>query len=146
VKPWLVGELNPYGDHPDMALYPLPRNASGGRLARIIGLSRSEYLRAFERMNLCAGRWSAKAAAKAAQDMFAKSFSAPVILLGAKVADAFRRAELLPANAQPFSTQYAWGRTLLLLPHPSGRNLIWNEPERVKLARFLVLDLIDRSK
>ena len=37
-RPILVGMNNPYGADPAMALYPLPERASGGRLARILGL------------------------------------------------------------------------------------------------------------
>jgi hypothetical protein len=60
----LVGESNPYGADPRYALYPLPPQASGGRLARILGLSARQYLRAFpHRVNLLTtARWAAPAA------------------------------------------------------------------------------------
>ena len=39
-RTWLVGEQNPYGADPNFALYPLPENAAGARLARFLGLQK----------------------------------------------------------------------------------------------------------
>ena len=53
----LVGEVNPYGADPRMALYHLPRGASGDRLREILGLDDATYIRRLSRVNLCTGRW-----------------------------------------------------------------------------------------
>lgn len=129
----LVGEANPYGGDPRMALYPLPENASGGRLARILGLSATEYLRAFRRVNLCPTDWSLKEARRRADEL--RLAGGALVLCGAKVSGAFgypfepfavRAAEHVLA-AQPFL--YA------ILPHPSGLSRSWNDPDAPKRAR-----------
>ena len=64
---WLVGEHNPYGADPEFALYPLPANATGGRLQRLIlGVSMTDYMRHYERVNLCTDKFSVTAARQAA--------------------------------------------------------------------------------
>ena len=68
----LVGESNPHSADPCHALYPLPPNAAGGRLARVLGLPPREYLSAFpDRRNLLPqkAKWSAPLARRAADDV-----------------------------------------------------------------------------
>lgn len=139
-RPWLIGELNPFGGDPDMALYPLPENSSGGRLARTLGLSRTDYLRAFERRNLCTEKWRLSLARCAAGQFLAEANGAPIVLLGAKVCAAF---------AVPFApfTGYVDERApahplVVVLPHPSGLNRMWNQPGAQDRARALVLPLL----
>jgi hypothetical protein len=163
-KPLLVGELNPYGVEPAMALYPLPERASGGRLAAILGLSRTAYLRSFDRVNLCVGRWWLALARDRASDILwdrlggvrDRVWPAPLevpgtpfagarwkdrpddrrwlILLGAKVSKAFGRPYL------PFTKDELC--RIVVLPHPSGLNRAWNMPGAADAARRLVADLI----
>ena len=131
MKPLLVGEANPYGADPDYALYSLPEHASGGRLARILGLSRTEYLRRFDRQNLCPMEWSLQTARENAERIRGSSRAA-VVLLGAKVTRAFGLAYV------PFTTV---GARFFILPHPSGLSRGWNAPEAVQRARDLVKHL-----
>lgn len=149
---WLIGEDNPYGDDPFFALYPLPTNASGGRLARILGLTNNEYMALFERRNLCAKKWSMKEARKTAAAIYHESKGAPIVLLGKKVATAF------DVGDEPlFEVAKPWARgaltffvsqhrpRILLLPHPSGRNRVWNESgardrARIGLSRLRLPD------
>ena len=133
----LVGEDNPYGSDPAYALYPLPEHASGGRLQRILGLTRSAYLRDHERVNLCDGRWALRAATARAQQLHAsRQDGTGVVLLGTRVALAFRRAaaytddEFAPFTLARYET--VW---YLTLPHPSGRNRAWNASDAVLRAR-----------
>jgi hypothetical protein len=130
---WLVGEHNPYGIDPSFALYPLPEHASGGRLARCLGMSATEYLAAFARRNLLAdAEWSAPAAREAAELLVRQEHPAGLVLLGVRVACAFGvpRApyEVLGAVFVDGSVE----RTCLVpstqIPHPSGRNRAWNDP------------------
>ncbi len=148
-RPWLIGESNPYGADPEMALYPDPPNSAGGRLCRaILGLTEAQYLRSFERRNLLSGSgaWSVYQAREAARRMMADIPSGTsVVLLGAKVWKAFMDAahaeDRLKARGErghpvlslfePFATHLGW----TYLPHPSGRCLLWNEPGAIERAR-----------
>lgn len=124
MKPLLVGEQNPYGADPKFALYPLPENSAGGRLChRVMGLSRREYLTRFDRVNLCAGKWSMKEARDRVAEIYERR--GWVVLFGAKVCRAFDFSFL------PFTTR---GRHVIL-PHPSGLCRAWNEPGAYERAR-----------
>lgn len=124
-KPLLVGELNPFGADPYYALYPLPSGSSGGRLARLLGLSMTAYLRRFDRANLCTGSWSAPAARAAAAEL--RRREGKIVLLGAKVRGAFG------LDLEPFSVQDRF----VVIPHPSGLNRAWGEPgARDRLRRL----------
>lgn len=129
-KPVIVGELNPYGGSDKFALYPSPDGCSGHRLCcLILGMSRRSYLESFERANLCSGKWSVPAARKRAQELVDNHQR--LILCGSKVSAAFGVPFL------PFVRRSTW----LVLPHPSGRNLLWNEPRIFEKARAAVMSL-----
>jgi len=138
----LVGESNPYSTDPRHALYPLPLNAAGGRLARVLGLSPREYLRAFpDRRNLLTGsaKWSAPTARRGADNVLrAAPVGAVLVLLGAKVTAAFgveyRPALFLPRMAH-VGTNVPRRRVVLVLPHPSGRCREWNDPQTAERVR-----------
>ena len=142
MKPLLVGELNPYGADPRAALWPAPVNSSGWRLCtKILGMTPRTYLRNFDRMNLCAGTWSKVTAKTAALDIMAHR-EGPLVLLGAKVCDAFGVAY------QPFSVQLNLldpRNEILVLPHPSGRCFAWNDPEANLRAQKVIQKLLDQS-
>lgn len=128
--------MNPYGADPEFALYPLPEHASGGRLARIMGLDRGEYLRHFDRVNLCVGKWSLPLAREAALRIAeSRSTFDHVVLCGSKVCAAFGEV------FAPFTWRHARKPSglgnfpVVVLPHPSGLNRIWNDPESVRRAR-----------
>lgn len=127
----LVGESNPYSDDPDFALYPRPRGSAGWRLCTaILGMTTSDYLRTFERVDLVSGRWRiAEARATAAQLTHRRR-----VLLGAKVA----AAHGLPFT--PFSRVEIRGHVWLVWPHPSGRCRLWT-PAAVGLARLQMAEL-----
>lgn len=150
-KPWLIGESNPYqapGADPEhrFDLYPLPPNASGGRLCRLVlGMEQTTYLRAFVRRDLLEGKWSVPKARVAASALWRESGAAPLVLLGAKVCEAFG----LPY--QPFTAvsraamellPHRGLRTIVVIPHPSGLNRAWHEPGAYQRARNLVLPLL----
>lgn len=147
MKPLLVGESNPYGSDPVFALYPLPEGASGARLAGILGLTRGAYLRSFERINLLTGdRWSIPWAVEVASRLHReRDIRQPFVLLGRRVAEAFRLAGRAPRRTKFIEAgddPSRW-RTVVLLPHPSGRCRVWSDrPEAVGQARALVLALL----
>lgn len=112
MRPLLVGESNPYGANPRFALYPMPERSAGGRLCRLVlGMRMAEYLRSYDRANLCAGKWAA-AASRAEAARLATSRTAPIVLLGANPS----------ANAA-------------VLPHPSGLCRLWSEQGAFERAR-----------
>jgi hypothetical protein len=138
MKPLLVGEANPYGADPRYALYPYPERASGDRLCRLVmGLEPREYLRRFDRVNLCPQRWSAPKARENAGEIMAGEHQ-KIVLLGSKVAGAFG-LEYKPFTVtfpkNPEFKDMALARSLTILPHPSGLCRIWNEPGAFDKAR-----------
>ncbi len=131
-RPLIVGELNPFGGDESFALYPLPPECSGGRLQRFLGLSMTQYLRLFDRANLCRGRWSLPAARSRAGELLAQDRPA-YVLCGSKVCAAFG----LPFSF--FSVDRSRGFVAAILPHPSGLNRIWNEAASPQRARDTVI-------
>ena len=133
MRPLLVGELNPYGGDPRRALYPLPKNSAGGRLCRkVLGLGPVEYLRRFDRRNLCVGSWTNRAARAAASEIAANlKPDSKLVLLGAKVCAAFGW------RYEPFDLRLVGADLvpLVILPHPSGRCRTWNDPDSYHRAR-----------
>jgi hypothetical protein len=130
-KPLLVGEDNPYGSDPRYALYPAPKRSAGWRLCHLVlGLSVTQYVRGFDRVNLCARKWSTREAGESAQRILRGPRDRAVILLGAKVTEAHGYAY------QPFAALGGGDfPRLICLPHPSGRSRAWNDPGAFARAR-----------
>ena len=133
----LVGEYNPHSRADAHALLPTPKGATGDRLRRIIGVSTSQYMRAFDRTNLLmTPRWDGKLARQVADGLT----HTRRILLGARVAAA-HGLKFLPFHrflvVYPFKQYRA-----LILPHPSGLCRIWNERGAAKAARDAVARFI----
>ncbi len=149
MRPLLIGQAPGPNTDPDMPLYPVPSRCAGGRLASYMGLSRGEYLKTFERINLLPyypGKVKrddkfpmlpAKLAAAAVRPLLA---GRTVVLVGRNVANAFvldpslqfhrwyncvaRQRPCLIAK-DPFMMRTA------IIPHPSGRNHWYNDPENL---------------
>jgi len=112
LKPVIVGSDNPHSPDPSRALEVDNPRSAGGRLMALSGLSRDQYLRSFRRVN-----------AIDKPELPPQSFC---LVLGR---DAWRMLGLPLPNHQPmFSTVQKDECTFLLLPHPSGRNLLLNDP------------------
>ena len=143
----LVGESNPYGSDSTYALWPQPPNSAGARLSDILGLGMTNYLRYFDRVNLLRGdRWST-AQARIEADRIRESRLGDLVLLGRKVAAAFGLDFTSPAPGESGRLFFRAfprgdGGRVLVLPHPSGRNLLWNLPENRALGRRMLRDLI----
>jgi hypothetical protein len=142
VKPLLVGEDNPYGKDPRYALYPLPENSAGGRLcSRIMQLSIKEYIKSFDRVNLCGEKWSLPEARDRALDLLIAQGEKRhdcFVLFGAKVSKAFN-LKFEPFTVTTFN--YSQDRTVsvAILPHPSGLNRMWEVPGNIERAREILL-------
>lgn len=137
----LIGEDNPHSADPRHALFPYPANCAGERLQNLVmGVGVADYLRDYERVNLCAGRWSAPEARDRAEELLDSERSV-LVLLGAKVARAFGWPH------EPFATYWVSRDHLdrpacrvVLLPHPSGRCRIWNSPDAFARAQSILRD------
>jgi hypothetical protein len=143
----LVGEINPYGSNPRLALYHLPRGAAGDRLRRIFGLSDRAYVRNFDRINLCEGEWSSTLAARRAREIVEDGRWGVVVLLGRRVQDAFAgppffETTRLAVGRSPGSSSGPGSPLLVSLPHPSGRCRLWNDPSSVMRARQILRDAV----
>jgi hypothetical protein len=140
----LVGELNPYGAEARYALYHEPRQAAGFRLQhKILGVNARHTYLPMWRTNLCAGSWQSDEAAKRASTLTGPG--APwkvVVMLGVKVVKAFSgisvigKLEMFSSVTVEVSSKPVM--TFVALPHPSGRNTIWNGKGAVQLARRLL--------
>lgn len=142
VRVLLVGEANPYSAKPEAALFPHPRNSAGARLCYdILGFERAaEYLRAFDRCDLCGTVWRLPDARKRAAELAAGD--RPLVLLGAKVCQAFGVAfDPFTRTTLPWLERGRRGLVAVILPHPSGRCRIWGQPDAAARARALVQQL-----
>lgn len=140
MKPLIVGEANPYQSDAESAMYfamhPDPPHASGGRLCfTIMQLEERQYLRLFDRTDLCFPRWSLPKARERAKQLLAERSSSDVIVLcGRKVAEAFG-----VGGEPPFTIYHASHEpALVLLPHPSGLNREWHKPGALLRARAVL--------
>lgn len=130
MNPLVVGELNPYGTNGKYALYPYPENSAGGRLCRLILRMRpGAYVAAYRRENLCTEKWSLPTARLNAATLQRTLRGAPLVLLGAKVCAAFGVPFI------PFTASTTVDGPLVVLPHPSGLNRLWNDPMAYVRAR-----------
>lgn len=141
MKPLLVGEANPYQADPRLAqryaLYPDPPGCAGHRLCyRVMGLTSVEYLKRFDRVNLCDGKWSVKEARQRALWLLQWRTAADVIVLfGKKVTDCFH----VSFETFTIRTHHGVGDAkLVILPHPSGLSRAWNEPGAFERARTVL--------
>lgn len=130
--PLLVGELNLLSNDPNHALFPYPTNGSGGRLAMILGLTPTQYMNMFDRVNLCTGRWSlAKARIRVCEVVAGREV---IVLLGSKVTAA------CGYRYEPFRVYYAPSAKIVVLPHPSGLCRVWNDPLAEHRARVALVN------
>jgi hypothetical protein len=148
MKPILCGMNNPLSTRPGHELYPAPEGCTGHRLWRMLnartGAFRQHYLDTFERRNLVRGLEYDKLKARArAHEMVMelRDSGRTVVLLGQDVRRAFDHAlggALPPVLIHP---TVAGGCTWRQIPHPSGRNLYYNDPENRKVVELLMEEL-----
>lgn len=162
MKPILVGMNNPISTRPGHELYPAPEGCTGHRLWQMLhartGASRVQYLDSFERRNLVRGReWDRVAARARAYEVVQelRDSGRTVVLLGQSVREAFDYvlknngldtwaipcgdpAGIPPVLVHP---RVRAGVTWRQIPHPSGRNLWYNEEENRKIVELLMEEL-----
>jgi hypothetical protein len=153
MKPLLVAESNPYQSDPRLAqryaLYPDPPHCAGWNLCHtIMQLDEAEYLRRFDRVNLCDGKWGMKEARQRARQLIGTLVHAivlgsepepkPVVLFGSKVCSAFD-LKFEPFTLPPAEQRVMTGMVpLVILPHPSGLSRAWSEPGAYERARAVL--------
>lgn len=143
-RPVLLGLDNPHSRRPDHALYPAPVGSAGYRLWVMLRaleptLRRTHYASRFDRRNLC------DYPAPLRQSYLRERFVAledglggrTVVGLGVRVRDA------MGLRGQPACTLHRLSGSSVLLagwiPHPSGRNRWYNNPDnRRTVAEFLL--------
>lgn len=173
MKPLLIGLQNPYSPEPRNALVPFPSRSAGGRLWSVLNalpttahqgldawkaaVERDIYAKSFSRYNLLPPdeQPTRKNCRKAAAEMLPLiAEGSLVILLGIDVLTAFssalckghKRLEhdevLRPVFIHP---QVVGGVTWRLLPHPSGRSILFNDPITRTLAGLALSDVLHHS-
>jgi len=140
-RPMLVGEDNPHSSDPRHALYPSPPGCSGARLCAILGMDWRDYLRAFDRADLCSGRWDAAEARETAAEIRRTGAGIWHVLCGAKVARAFGLDPATVAEPAHVRQLYEAGGGFVVVPHPSGRSRIWSDPTAAKTVRETLVKL-----
>lgn len=146
-RPVLIGMNNPVSSDPAHALYPSPEGCTGHRLyemlkSRVPAATRSDYLRRFDRRNVVSLRMfdaklAREGAAKLDQEFFASGRT--IVLLGADTIKAFGLPPLL------IHPQIIGGSTWRQIPHPSGRNLWYNDEQNKLLVSMLLEDLYNAA-
>ncbi len=148
-NPLLIGQAPGPNTDPSTPLYPLPLHMTGGRLQKIMGISRSEYLTRFDRINLLTyfpgdgdgGDLFPTTPAKMAVAVLLPLLAGcTVILVGRGVVDAFGfdggwpRWKKWPALYRRDDMRKGCG-VMAAVPHPSGRNRWYNDPAHRQTAR-----------
>jgi hypothetical protein len=144
-RPVLIGMNNPVSSNPAHALYPHPVGCTGHRLfemlqSRIPTCKRHEYLSAFDRRNVVPHRvWDKQTAVEGAHKLEQEFWGSgrTIVLLGADTVAAFGIPRLL------VHPQIIGGSTWRQIPHPSGRNLWYNDEQNKLLVSMLLEDLFN---
>lgn len=137
----LLGMNNPLRAGPKYALFPAPAGCTGHRIYQLLRsklphLLRQDYLNGFERVNLVDSKlWSRRAAQQAAPGMVQRMAGRTVVTFGEEVRLALGLPKLL------LHPQQVHGVTWRQLPHPSGRNLWYNDEKNRDLAATLLAEL-----
>lgn len=142
MKPVLIGMNNPVSSVDGYQLYPAPEGCTGHRIWQMLHerlqVSRTAYIDAFERRNLVTGvRFDRALAKQEADRLFALFWGSgrTIVLFGSEVRVAFGHPRLL---VEP---QTIGGCTWRQVPHPSGRNLWYNDPDHKKMVGVLLEEL-----
>lgn len=138
-----MGQILFVGEQPGTpggeAFVPYGRG-TGVRLARLAGMDPHAFRHTFEFINLMSwGTWSVPSARMAAFQIMptAKRVGARrIVLLGKRVAEAWGYGD---HNKAPYFREFGDdGLRVVVIPHPSGRNRMWNDTRNVKRAEKLL--------
>jgi hypothetical protein len=121
VTDWIVGIDNPSSRDPSKALEPHSPVSAGGRLFKMSGMSMDDYFDSFRRVNVI-------------DRPFPFSRGDRVVVLGLRP---WNRLRLPPALGWWTSVERG-GVTFHIVPHPSGRSLLYNDEGNRKRLRDLL--------
>lgn len=152
----LVGEApgNGYDPERHAPLYPYPTQSAGARLQRMTGLSLREYVDRTARINLLPQafslRWSDTQARWAAISLMRGGLldGRNVVLVGSKVREAFFPGlEWTPCEwSAPKMSELRGGYSnYAFIPHPSGRNLWYNQADNKAMVQTFFKSVFDRA-
>ena len=157
VRGMLVGEAPGPNTDPRLPLFPAPGNSAGARLLRYAGIDPVDWFGKLLRVNLCDGPWSLRRATVGRARVLSYLLDeanfydgAPlrVLLLGTRVASAWGCRgsfgyEEHQYGLNPIATfrMVPSDKTLHVawIPHPSGRNLLYNVRRNQSRAKRSVL-------
>lgn len=144
-RPVLIGMNNPVSAAPEHALFPYPPGCTGHRIyemlqERVPDVTRRQYLDAFDRRNVVSAKvfdkkLAREGAAKLEQEFWGSGRT--IVLLGNDTVAAFGHPRSL------VHPQVIAGATWRQIPHPSGLNRWYNDPENRKLVSMLLEDLFN---
>lgn len=146
----VIGEAPGPNTDPRHPVGPLPLSSAGGRLCAMMGLTSREYLRRVDRINLLpvypGGSWSVIVARAAADNLRCSGLfrGRNVILLGRRVQEAFYGNATMP----PYCQMGLSGRGQCMIgfiPHPSGRNLWYNDKKNMKKVKKFLKEVLSCS-
>jgi len=162
VRPVLVGIAPSRPGSEGQPLSALGGRSTGATLAELAGLSASQYMMRFDRVNLCATTQASTIRTSVGRpyaEMLAGSLlrGRRVVLLGMNVVECFGLEEFRCDLAEWFDTreirpQAGWAGyragmvppfNYAILPHPSGRNRWYNEPANRERARAFMTELAE---
>ncbi len=131
----IIGEAPGPNTSPKLPMFPLPSRSAGGRLLGYAGIPVEDYLGRLARRNLFAelGPWSTRTARLQAFQIFwwlrnMATGIRRVLLLGGRVGAAFGLAEFW----RPLKLER--DLVLVAIPHPSGKNRVYNDPDVCRRA------------
>jgi hypothetical protein len=133
----VCGEGNPYGSDERYALYNEPSTSAGGRLQRrIFGIEGRRWYLPLWRVNLCIGAFDRDDAKARATELLGEAPWSLIVLLGRQVQRAFGvvAADGFIETTAPSGPE----RWIVGIPHPSGRNALWNDQANVDHARKIL--------
>lgn len=131
MKPVILGMNSKTGE----ALGLLPTTGAGARLWKCSGYTLREYLDTFDRMNLLEEpEWNDKEARSSSKAIKERLKGRRIIVLGSVVWTALSLPKLLPCdfyvNVNDLTTWY-------FVPHPSGKNIWYNDNKNREKVREL---------
>lgn len=121
MKPVLLGMNSKTGE----ALALLPNTGAGARLFEMSGMSKKAYIEAFERINLLDDPvWDPGMGKYSARKMRERMKGRKIIVLGTQAWTALGlpKANWFEKKIDVDDTEW------YLIPHPSGKNLLYNKP------------------
>lgn len=142
-----IGEAPGPNSNAWIPLFPEPRN-SADRLMRYAGVPPADWLGKLVKMNLCGGAWSARRAVNGRARALAYLLDpanfhdgAPlrVLLLGARVARAWGCHGAFGHEIHAYDCGAGVTLRVAWIPHPSGKNLLYNDRKNQLRARRAVL-------